>query len=103
MTRSESPVGASGFVYTRYFAHDFPERGPSLFDPAHIARSHSCRQSLRQRPRHRNPIMLAPQSGQTWLRIAENKPMFLFLTTENEAIMSLPFLWRFFTAECTEP
>jgi hypothetical protein len=45
---SESPVGASRFVYTRYFVHDFPERGPSLFDPAHIARSHSCRQSLRQ-------------------------------------------------------
>jgi hypothetical protein len=37
----ESPVGASRFVYSRCFAHDFPERGPSLFDPAQIARSQS--------------------------------------------------------------
>jgi hypothetical protein len=35
--------------------------------------------------------MLAPQSGQTRLRIAEIKLMLLFLTTANEAIMSLPF------------
>jgi len=42
--------------------------------------------------------MLAPQSGQTRLRIAEIKLMLVFLTTANEAIMSLPFLRRFFTA-----
>jgi hypothetical protein len=35
--------------------------------------------------------MLAPQSGQTRLRIAETKLMLVFLTTANEAIMSLPF------------
>ena len=34
--------------------------------------------------------MPAPQSGQTRLRIAEIKVMLLFLTTANEAIMSLP-------------
>jgi hypothetical protein len=33
--------------------------------------------------------MLAPQSGQTRLRIAEIKPMLVFLTTANEAIISL--------------
>jgi hypothetical protein len=44
--------------------------------------------------------MLAPQSGQMRLRIAEIKLMLVFLTTANEAIMSLPFLRRFFTAEC---
>jgi hypothetical protein len=42
--------------------------------------------------------MLAPQSGQTRLHIAEIKLMLVFLTTANEAIMSLPFLRRFFTA-----
>jgi len=31
------------------------------------------------------------------------KLMLVFLTTANEAIMSLPFLRWFFTAECTEP
>ena len=36
----ESPVVASRFVYSRCFAHDFPDRGSRLFDPAHIARSH---------------------------------------------------------------
>jgi hypothetical protein len=41
MTRSENPIGARRFVYIRCFAHDFPERGPSLFDPAQIARSQS--------------------------------------------------------------
>jgi len=46
--------------------------------------------------------MLAPQSGQTRLRIAEIKLMLVFLTTANEAIMSLPLLRRSFTAECTE-
>jgi hypothetical protein len=35
--------------------------------------------------------MLAPQSGQTRLRIAEIKLMSVFLTTADEAIMSLPF------------
>src|SRR6266581_4644608 len=34
--------------------------------------------------------MLAPLSGQTRLRIAEIKLMLVFLTTANEAIMSLP-------------
>ena len=34
--------------------------------------------------------MPAPQSGQTRLRIAEIKVMLLFLTTANEAIVSLP-------------
>jgi hypothetical protein len=47
--------------------------------------------------------MLAPQSGQTRLRIAEIKLMLMFLATVNEAIMSLPFLRRFFAAEYTEP
>ena len=103
MTRSESPIGASRFLYTRCFARDLPNRGPRLFDPAHIARSHSRRQLLRQRPRHRNPSMLAPQSGQTRLRRAEIKRMLVFLTTIYEAIVSLPFLRRLFTAECTEP
>jgi hypothetical protein len=42
--------------------------------------------------------MPAPQSGQTRLRIAEIKLVLVFLTTANEAIMSLPFLRRFFTA-----
>ena len=37
----ESPVGPSRFVYSRCFVRDFPERGPSLFDPARIARSQS--------------------------------------------------------------
>jgi hypothetical protein len=45
--------------------------------------------------------MLAPQSGQTRLRIAEMKLMLAFLTTVNEAIVSLPFFRRFFTAEYT--
>jgi hypothetical protein len=89
---SESPVGASRSVYIRCFAHDFPERGRSPFDPAHIARSQSWRQSLRQYPRHRNTIMLAPQSGQTRLRIAEIKLMLLFPATANEAIMFLPVM-----------
>ena len=43
--------------------------------------------------------MPAPQSGQTRLRIAEIKLVLVFLTTANEAIMSLPFLRRFFTAD----
>jgi hypothetical protein len=43
--------------------------------------------------------MLAPQSGQTRFRIAEMKLMLPFLTTVNEAMMSLPFLCRFSTAE----
>jgi hypothetical protein len=34
------------FCHTRYFAHDFPERRPSFFDPVHTARSHSGRQSV---------------------------------------------------------
>jgi hypothetical protein len=34
--------------------------------------------------------MLAPQSGQTRLRIAEIKLKSVFVTTEIEAIMSLP-------------
>lgn len=37
----ENAVGASRFVYIQCFEHDFPERVPSLFDPALIARSHS--------------------------------------------------------------
>jgi len=47
--------------------------------------------------------MLAPQSGQIRLRIAEIELELMFVTTANEAIMSPPFLSRFFTAECTEP
>jgi hypothetical protein len=86
----ESPVGASRFVYSRCCAHDFPERRPSLFDPAHIARCQSSRQSLRQYPRQRNSIMLDPQSGQTRLRIAEIKLELAVVTTASEAIMSLP-------------
>jgi hypothetical protein len=35
--------------------------------------------------------MLAPQSGQTRLRIADIKLMLAFLTTANEAIIFLPF------------
>jgi len=81
----ESPSARAAF-YSRCFAHDFPERGPSLFDPAQIARS----QSLRQYPRQRNPIMLAPQSGKTRLRMAEIKLELLFPTTANAAIISLP-------------
>jgi hypothetical protein len=77
-------------VYIRCFAHDLPERDPPLFDPAYIARSHSSRQSLRQYPRQRNPIMLAPQSGQIRLRIAEIKLELVFVSRANEAIMSLP-------------
>jgi|GEM_PF-4506463 len=46
--------------------------------------------------------MLAPQSGQTKLRIAEIKLELVFVTTTCEAIMP-SLLWRFFTAECTEP
>jgi len=34
--------------------------------------------------------MLAPQSGQTRLRISEIKLMLMFLATANEAIISLP-------------
>jgi len=41
--------------------------------------------------------MLAPQRGQTRLRIAEIKLMLMFLATVNEAIISLPFLLLFFT------
>jgi hypothetical protein len=37
----EGPIGASRFVYSRCFEHDFPERVPTIFDPALIARSHS--------------------------------------------------------------
>jgi hypothetical protein len=37
----ESPIGTSRFVYTRCFVYAFPDCGPSVFDPAHIARSHS--------------------------------------------------------------
>jgi len=37
----ESPIGTSRFVYYRRVAHDLPERGPRLSDPAEIARSHS--------------------------------------------------------------
>lgn len=67
----------------------------------HIARCHSWRQSLRQYPRQRNPNMLAPQSGQNRLRVAEINLMPVFPTTVNVYIS--PLLWRFFTAECTEP
>jgi len=42
--------------------------------------------------------MLAPQSGQTRLRIAEIKLEFLFVTRASEAIMFLPAV-RFFTVE----
>jgi hypothetical protein len=91
----------TSFLYTR-FTRDFPERGPSLFDPAQIARSQSCRQSLRQYPRHRNSIMLAPQSGQTRLRIAEIKLESVFVTTASEAIMSLPVV-ALLHRRCTEP
>ena len=34
--------------------------------------------------------MLAPQSGQTWLRMAEIKLELVFVTTASEAIASLP-------------
>jgi hypothetical protein len=92
----------TSFLYTRCFTCDFPERGPSLFDPAQIARSQSCRQSLRQYPRHRNSIMLAPQSGQTRLRIAEIKLESVYVTTASEAIMSLPVV-ALLHRRCTEP
>jgi len=46
--------------------------------------------------------MLAPQSGQTRLRIAEIKLELLFVTTASEAIKSLPACGGC-TAECTEP
>jgi len=42
--------------------------------------------------------MLAPQSGQIRLRIAEIKLEFLFVTRASEAIMFLPAA-RFFTVE----
>jgi hypothetical protein len=42
--------------------------------------------------------MLAPQSGQIRLRIAEIMLEFLFVTRESEAIMFLPAV-RFFTVE----
>lgn len=44
--------------------------------------------------------MLAPQSGQTRLRIAEIKLVSMFLATVYEAIMSLPVV-AIFTDECT--
>jgi hypothetical protein len=44
---------------------------------------------LRQYPRQRNRIILAPQSGQTKLRIAEIKLMLVLPTTANAAILSL--------------
>jgi hypothetical protein len=47
--------------------------------------------------------MLAPQSGQIRLRIAEMKLEVVFVTTASEAIMFLPFWRRFFAAGCTEP
>jgi hypothetical protein len=47
--------------------------------------------------------MLAPQSGQIRLRSAEIKLMLLFLTTANEAIISVLVAVFFITAECTEP
>jgi len=77
-------------VYIRCFAHDLPARSTLLLDLAQIARFQSSRQSPPQYPRHRNPSMLAPQSGQTRLRIAEIKLVSMFLTTVYEAIMSLP-------------
>jgi hypothetical protein len=40
---------------------------------------------------YRSPIMLAPQSGQTKLRIAEIKLELVFVTTANEAISVSPF------------
>ena len=42
--------------------------------------------------------MLAPQSGQMRLRIAEIKLELVFVTKATEAIMSLR-LWQFVTAE----
>jgi len=47
--------------------------------------------------------MLAPQSGQTKLRIVEIKLMLLVPTSTNEAITVSPFVAAVFTAECIEP
>jgi len=46
--------------------------------------------------------MLAPQSGQTRLRIAEIKLELLFVTTTSEAIKCLPTV-AVVAAECTDP
>jgi hypothetical protein len=46
--------------------------------------------------------MLAPQSGQMRLRIAEIKFELAFVTKATEAIMSLLF-WQFVTADFTKP
>ena len=37
----ENRVGARRSLYSRCFAHDLPDRGSRLFDPAQIARSHA--------------------------------------------------------------
>jgi hypothetical protein len=46
--------------------------------------------------------MLAPQSGQTRLRIAEIKLELVFVTTTSEAIMSLPVV-AVLHRRCKEP
>ena len=56
---------------------------------------------LRPYPKQRNPIMPAPQSGQTKLRIAEIKIMPVLQRGQTQPY-SLSLLWRF-PAECTEP